>query len=126
MTQSAITRAVALLPEFEKRRSVAKESGQDFVMSISVAAVEAIIAALKEMKGMGEGTHVVAPKEPTIEMLHACQSAMKNYIRSLSPEDRKAMGWKNLEDPSKYGYRIKPYEKAKIRYRAMLAAIEEG
>lgn len=58
-------------------------------------------------------TFVLVPAEPTQAMLHACQAAMKNFIRSLTPEERKARGWKAEMRP-KDGYRIQPYEKGGI------------
>lgn len=114
----AIEALVKLLPDLEVSLKIL-ENGYN-TNTFEKKSIRIIIAAVKELAARDE-THVWVPKEPTMEMLHACQAAMKNYIRSLSPEDRKALGWKG-GDTSKYGYRIKPYEKAKLRYKAMIGA----
>lgn len=77
--------------------------------------LEQIIAAIEALTPIAEGTSVVVPVVPTEAMLHAYQSAIKNHIRSLSTEERALLMKGDFT-------RIKPYEKAKIRYRAMIAA----
>lgn len=59
---------------------------------------------------------VLVPEEPTEEMLIAAAGALKAYIKSLTPEQRKAL---NI---TRTGYRITPRLKAIVRYKAMLAA----
>lgn len=61
----------------------------------------------------------LVPNEPTLKQLHYCESAMRDYIRNMTPADKLAK-WGNPDIPRKHGYRFNKREKAQVRYRAML------
>lgn len=57
----------------------------------------------------------LVPVEPTWEMLAACRNALRDYFQNLSRNERQLT-------KGKRGYEVSPRVKARLRYRAMVAA----
>lgn len=85
---------------------------------LALAAIEAHTRALREA-GI-----VLAPLEPTEAMLSAYSGALKAHIEAVPEADRK---WRKRRTfaGGPAGYKIPPDEKARCRYRAMIAARTE-
>lgn len=75
-------------------------------------------------RALGAAGIVLAPLEPTEAMLSAYSGALKAHIEAVPEADRK---WRKRRTfaGGPAGYKIPPDEKARCRYRAMIAARTE-
>ena len=101
--------------------------GYDPMQFTDLESINLATAALASLKSSGykyvpEG-FVAVPIEPTKMMVNRCNSAMKNFIRTMPKDERDRRGFPGV--CGKHGYRVPPAEKARIRYRAMIEAAKD-